>query len=168
MQYCSLQYQTLLSPPDTSTTWLYFHFGPASSCFLELFLPSSTVAYWTPTDLGSSSFSVIFFLFFHTVHGVFEAGILKWFAMPFSSGLCFLRTLYHELSSLGWPSSGYQHGMADSILENHTTVIYMMILVSFVWSWFSEGCGIIVLASWWEGLVVRKCGYCSGGQGHAQ
>ena len=27
-----------------------------------------------------------FFLFFHTGHGVFEAGILKWFAIPFSSG----------------------------------------------------------------------------------
>ena len=27
-------------------------------------------------------------VYFHTVHGVFKAGILKWFAIPFSSGLC--------------------------------------------------------------------------------
>ena len=36
MQHCSLQHQTLLSPPDTSTTEHHFCFGPASSFFLEL------------------------------------------------------------------------------------------------------------------------------------
>ena len=29
---------------------MHFHFGPASSLFLELFLCSSPVAYWTPTE----------------------------------------------------------------------------------------------------------------------
>ena len=61
MQYCSLQHQTLLSPLDTSTTGRYFHLGSASSFLLELFLPSFPVAYWAPTDLGSSSFSVLSF-----------------------------------------------------------------------------------------------------------
>ena len=28
---------------------------------------------------------------FHTVHGVVKARILKWFAIPFSSGPCFIR-----------------------------------------------------------------------------
>ena len=46
MQYCSLQHWTLLSPPDTSTTERRFHFSPASSFFLDLFLYSSPVAYW--------------------------------------------------------------------------------------------------------------------------
>ena len=36
MQYCSLQHQTLLSPSDISTTEHCFHFGSASSFFLEL------------------------------------------------------------------------------------------------------------------------------------
>ena len=36
MQYCSLQHQTLLSPPDISTTEHHFHFGPDASFFLEL------------------------------------------------------------------------------------------------------------------------------------
>ena len=49
MQYCSLQHQTLLSPPDTSTAGHHFLFGLASSFLLELFLHSSP--YWTPTDL---------------------------------------------------------------------------------------------------------------------
>ena len=86
MQYCSLQHQTLLSPPDTSTTGHCFHFGLASSFLLELFLHSSQVAFWSPTDLGSSSFSIPIFLLFHTVNGALKARILKWFAIPFSSG----------------------------------------------------------------------------------
>ena len=53
MQYCSLQHWILLSPPDTSTTGHHFHFGSASSFFLDLFLCSSPVAYWTPTDQGA-------------------------------------------------------------------------------------------------------------------
>ena len=59
IQYYSLQHQTLLSPPDTATTEWCFHFGSGSSFLLELFLHSSLLAYWAPTDLGSSSFSVI-------------------------------------------------------------------------------------------------------------
>ena len=56
-----LQHQTLLSPPDTSTTGDCFQFGLASSFLLKLFLFSSQKAYWAPTNLGSSSFSVISF-----------------------------------------------------------------------------------------------------------
>ena len=33
------------------------------------------------------------FLPFHTVHGVLKARILKWFAIPFSSGPHFVRTV---------------------------------------------------------------------------
>ena len=64
MQYYSLWHHTLLSPPDTSTAGHCFCFGSASSFLLELFLPSSPVAYWTSTNLGGagcSSFSVISF-----------------------------------------------------------------------------------------------------------
>ena len=46
-----------------STTGHCFCFGSASSFLLELYLHSSPVAYWTPTDLGISSFSVISFAF---------------------------------------------------------------------------------------------------------
>ena len=59
MQYCSLQHQTLLPSQVTFTTWWCFCFGSISSFFLELFLHYSPVAYWAPTDLGSSSFSVL-------------------------------------------------------------------------------------------------------------
>ena len=42
----------------------YFHFGSASSFFLELFLHPSPKVYWAPTDMESSSFSVISFCLF--------------------------------------------------------------------------------------------------------
>ena len=56
MQYSSLQHQTLLPSLVTSTTD-YYCFG--SSFFLQLFLHWSPVAYWVPTNLGSSSFTVL-------------------------------------------------------------------------------------------------------------
>ena len=70
----------------TSTTQCCFHFGSASSFFLELFLCSSPVAYLTPTNLEGFIFQCPNFLPFHTVHGVVKARMLKWFAIPFSSG----------------------------------------------------------------------------------
>ena len=57
-----------------------------SQFFLELFLHWCPVAYWAPTNLESSSFSVISFCHFITVHGILKIRILKWFAIPFSSG----------------------------------------------------------------------------------
>ena len=101
IQYCSLQHQTLLPSPTTSTTGYWFCFGSASSFFLELFLYSSPVAYFTP---GEFIFQCHIFLPFHTVHAVLQARILKWFAIPFSSGPHFVRTLHHDPSILGGPT----------------------------------------------------------------
>ena len=42
--------------------------------------------------------SVSYFLPFHTVHGILKARILKWFAIPFSSGPHSVRPLHHP----GW------------------------------------------------------------------
>ena len=64
MQYCSLQHQTLLLSPVTSTTGCCFCFVSISSFFLELFLHSSPVAFWAPTNLRSSFFSVLSFCLF--------------------------------------------------------------------------------------------------------
>ena len=103
MQYCSLEHWSLLPSPVTTRTVFCFCFGPVSSFFLELFLHWSPVAYWAPTNLGSSSLCPIF-LPFHTVHGVLKARILKWFAIPFSSGPCFVRTLHRDPFVLGGPA----------------------------------------------------------------
>ena len=53
---------------------------------------------------GEFIFQYPIFLPFYTVHGVLKARILKWFAIPFSSGPHFVRTLHHDWSILGGPT----------------------------------------------------------------
>ena len=83
MQYFSLQHQTLLPSPVTSTTGCCFCFGSISSFFLELFLHWSPVAYWAHTDLGSSSFSVLSFCPFILFMGFSRQEY--WSGLPFPS-----------------------------------------------------------------------------------
>ena len=83
MQYCSLQHQTLLLPSVTSTTGYWFCFGSIPSFFLELFLYWSPVAYWTPTDLGSSPFTVLSFCLFILFMGLSRQEY--WSGLPFPS-----------------------------------------------------------------------------------
>ena len=63
-QYCSLQNLTLFPSSVTPTTEFCFCFGSVSSLFLELFLHWSPGAYWAPTDLRSSFFSILYFPLF--------------------------------------------------------------------------------------------------------
>ena len=132
MQCCSLQHWTLFPSPVTSTTRRCFHFGSISSFFLELFLRWSPVAYWAPNNLGSSSFSVLSLFLFVLFIRVLKARRLKWFAIPFSSGPHFVRTLHHDPSILGGPTS-----MAHSFTELDKAVVHVIRLVSFLWLWFS-------------------------------
>ena len=100
---------------------------------------------------------ITMFLTFHTVHGVLRAKILKWFAIPFSSGPRFVRTLHNDPSILGgptWPGSWFH--------------------------WVRKQCGFQSVcplmekdkrpleASWWERLTEEETGSCSYGWGHAQ
>ena len=93
MQYCSLEHWTLLPSPVTSTISHSFHFGSVSSLFLELFLHWSPGAYWAPTDLGSSSFSVLYFCLFILFMGFSR--------QEYWSGLPFPSPVGHVLSKLG-------------------------------------------------------------------
>ena len=56
---------------------------------------------------GEFIFQCSIFLPFHTVHGVLKAKIIKWLAIPFSSGSHFIRILHHNQSILGGPT---RHG----------------------------------------------------------
>ena len=127
VQYCSLQHRTLVPSPVTSTAWCCFNFGSVSSFFLELFLHWSPVAYWAPTNPGSSSFSAISFCL-STVHGFLKARILKWFAIPFSSG--------PRISTITCPSWVAPHGMAHTFIELDKAVNHVISLVSFLWLCF--------------------------------
>ena len=68
---------------------------------------------------------------FSYVHGDLMARMLKWFAISFSSGpVC--------QNPPPWPVSRLAlHGMAHSFIELHKAVIHVIILVSFLWLWFS-------------------------------
>ena len=83
MLYCSLQYRTLLLSQVTSTTGYCFCFGSNPSFFLELFLHCSPVAYWAPTDLGSSSFSILSFCLFILFMWISRQE--HWSGLPFPS-----------------------------------------------------------------------------------
>ena len=59
---------------------------------------------------GEFNFQCPIFSPFHTVLGVLKPRILKWFAIPFSSGPQFVRTLHHDPSISGGPT---QHGLVS-------------------------------------------------------
>ena len=132
MLYCSLQQQTLLPSPVTSTSGCCFCFGSVSSFFLELFLHWFPVAYWAPTDLGSSSFSVLFFCLFMLFMGFSRQEY--WSGLPFSSPVDHNLS---ELSTVTCPSWVALHGMAHSFIELDKAVVHVIKLVSFLWLWFS-------------------------------
>ena len=51
---------------------------------------------WCHPAISSSVFQYTIILSFHTFHGVLKARILKWFAIPFSSGPHSARSLHHD------------------------------------------------------------------------
>ena len=59
---------------------------------------------------GEFIFQCPIFLPFHTVHGVLKARVLKWFAIPFSSGPHSVRPLHHDPPVLGGPTG---HGLVS-------------------------------------------------------
>ena len=132
MQYCSLQHQTLLSTPVTSTTGCCFYFGCISSCFLELIFYSSPVAYWAPTDMGSSSFSVLYFWLFMLFMGFSRQEC--WSGLPFPSPVDHILSELPTMTSLSWVAL---HGMAHSFIELDKAVVHVISLISFLWLWFS-------------------------------
>ena len=123
MQYSSLQHWTLLPSPVTSTTGCCFCFGCVSSFFLELFLHWSPVAYWAPTNLGSSSLSVLSFCLFILFVGFSSQEY--WSGLPFPSPL--LIGLLFLLTGPGWGSvlgtGPIHHSRADLMMMSNNTII---------------------------------------------
>ena len=77
------------------------------SAVISPLISSSILGTFQP---GLSVFQCPIFLPFHTVHGGLQARILKWFAIPFSSGPHSVRPLHHGLAILGDPT---QHGLVS-------------------------------------------------------
>ena len=112
MQYCSL-----LSPPNTSTTECHVCFGPAASFFLELLvitLHSTPVAYWAPGRGGVVAAhllaSYVFVLFMRFLEQE------SWNVLPFPPPE---DHVWSELFTMTYPSCEVLHGMARSFTELH-------------------------------------------------
>ena len=113
--------------------WVYcFCFGCVSSFFLELFLHWSLVAYWAPTNLGSSSFIVLSFCLFILFMGLSRQEY--WSCLPFPSSVDHILS---DSSTMTGPSWVALHGMAHSFIELDKAVVHVIRLFSFLWLWCS-------------------------------
>ena len=137
MQYCSLQHQTLLPSPVTSTTGCCFCLDSAPSFFLELFFHWAPVAYWAPTDLASFSFVSYHFAFSYCSWGsqgknteVVCHSLLHW--------TTFCQNSTPWPSHLGWPYTAQL-----SFIELDKAVAHVIRLTSFLWLWFQSVCPLM-------------------------
>ena len=124
MQYCSVQHQTLL--PDTSTTEHHFHLGPVSSFFLELFLHSSPGVYWTLSNPGSSSSSVISFCLFILFMGCSRQAY--WSSLPFPPPVDHFLSELSTMTSPSWVALygkplRHDKGMIHEEASTHKSVL---------------------------------------------
>ena len=131
MQYCSSQHQSLFLSPVTSTTGCCCCFGSIPSFFLELFLHWSPVAYWVPTDPGSSSFSILSFCLFILFMGF--SWQEYWSGLPFPS---LVDHILSELCTMTLPSWVAPHGMAYFHWVRKGCGPSVIRLAGFLWLWF--------------------------------
>ena len=132
MQCCFLQHQTLVPSPAPYSAGHCFPFGSVSSFFFELFLHSSPVGYRGPSNLGSSSLSVISFFFLILFMGFSRQ--VKWSSLPFPSPVDYILS---KLSTMTHPSWMSLHVVAHDFIELDKTVVHVISLISFLWWLFS-------------------------------
>ena len=141
MKYCSLQHWTFILSPVPSTAGCCFCFGSIPSFILELFLHWSPVAYWAPTDLGSSTSVAYLFPFSYCSWGsqgknteVVCHFLLQW-------------TTFCQASS-PWPFHlGCPHMAWLSFIELDQAVVHVIWLASCLWLWFHSVCPLMPFLS---------------------
>ena len=110
MQYCCLKYQTLLSITSHIHNWVLFLLWVHPFILSGVIFPLISISILGTYQHGEFLSQYPIILPSHTVHGVLKAGILKWFAIPFSSGPHSVRPLHHDPSVLGGPA---WHGLVS-------------------------------------------------------
>ena len=114
MQHCSLQHQSLLSPPDTSTAEHHFYFFilfEAISSFPLLFPRSILDTFQS----GGCIFQCHIFLPFHTIHGV--AWQKYWSSLPLPPPVDHDLSELLTVTCLSWVAL---YGMAHNFIESRT------------------------------------------------
>ena len=143
-----------ISPPFSRSifTTRHIHNWVLFLLWFSLFIPSRAISLlFSSSILGTCLpwefiFQCHIFLPFHTSHDILKARMLKWFPIPFSSGLCFVRTF-----TMTRPSWVALHGTAHPFIKLDKAGVLVISLISFLWLWFP-----FCLPS------------CSDGWGHAQ
>ena len=107
MYFTALDLASITSPIHNWVLFLLWLHPFILSEVISPLISSSILGTYQP---GEFIFQCPIFLPFHTVHGVLKARILKWFAIPFSSGPHSVKTLHHDLSVLGGPT---RHGLVS-------------------------------------------------------
>ena len=125
---------------DFTFTTRHIHNWALFLLWLSFFIPFGAIsplfssAYWTTTNLGCSSFSVIslclFILFMRQLFSRQE----YWSGLPFPS---LVDHVLSELSTMNCSSWLALHSMAPCFIELDKAVIHVISLVSFLWLWFS-------------------------------
>ena len=156
MEYCSLQH--LASITSHIHSWVLFllwlHPFILSGVISPL-ISSSILGTYRP---GKFIFQCPIFLPFHTVHGVLKARILKWFAIPCSSGP---QSDLSTMTCLSW----WLHTEWLSFTELDMAVAHVIRLASCLWYSFSPSalwCPLLVptlslgfLLPWTWGISSR-------------
>ena len=99
----------LFTASDFTSVTSHVHNCVLFLLWLRLFILSGVISSLISNSIlgtyqSGEFFQCPIFFPFHTVHWVLQARILKWFAITFSSGPLFVRTLHHDLSILGGPT----------------------------------------------------------------
>ena len=125
----------LFTALDLASITSHIHNWVLFLLWLHPFLLSGVIspeAYWAPTDLGSSSFSVLSFclviLFMRFSRQEY------WSGLPFPS---LVDHILSELSTMTRPSWIAPRGMAHSFTELEKAVVHAIRLVTFLLLWFS-------------------------------
>ena len=121
MQYCSVQHQTLLPSPVTSTTGCCFCFGSVSSFFLELFLHWSPVAILGTYPTWGVHLSVFYPFAFSYCSWGSQGRKTEVVCHSFPSPVDHVLS---ELSTMTCPSWVALHGMAHSFIELDKAVVH--------------------------------------------
>ena len=109
------------------------------SRFISPVIFSSILGTYWP---GEFIFQCPIFLPFHTLRGLLKAGILKRFAIPFSSGPHFVRTLRHDPRK---PSlKDFEYYLASMWNECNCAVVWTSSGIDLLWDW-NENWSFLVL-----------------------
>ena len=131
MQYCSLRHQTLLLSRHLHN-WVLFLFWLHPFILSGVISPLISSGIFAPTDLRSSSFSILSFCLFILFMGFSRQE--NWNGLPFPSPVDHILS---DLSTITRPSWVALQGKAHYFIESDKAMVHVIRLIRFLWLWFS-------------------------------